>query len=147
MATTQEKIEAAKERLKSHPGGENLVMISSKDKARELQKKSVESRRRNKERIQGLRSFWKDFDKAGLEIGGDDIKGVDVMTFLMKKAFHDEDFDLAFQYAEKLAQYQTPKLASQQVTQVNRDLSDLSDEEFQAELAKLEAAEAAKKDS
>ena len=139
MAVDKAKLEAAKERLKDHPGGQNLKMITNSDKAREYQKRSVEARKRNKERVQELRTFWKDFDKAGLSIGGDDIKGIDVMKFLMKKAFHDEDFELAGQYAEKIAQYETPKLASQQVTQTNIDLKDLSDEEFQKELAKLEA--------
>jgi len=139
MAVDKKKIEAARERLKDHPGGQNLQMITNSDKAREYQKRAVAARKRNKERVQELRTFWKDFDKAGLSLGGDDIKGIDVLKFLMKKAFHDEDFELAGQYAEKIAQYETPKLASQQVTQTNIDLKDLSDEEFQKELAKLEA--------
>ena len=139
MAVDNKKIEAARERLKDHPGGQNLQMITNSDKAREYQKRAVAARKRNKERVQELRTFWKDFDKAGLSLGGDDIKGIDVLKFLMKKAFHDEDFELAGQYAEKIAQYETPKLASQQVTQTNIDLKDLSDEEFQKELAKLEA--------
>ena len=139
MAVDNKKIEAARERLKDHPGGQNLQMITNSDKAREYQKRAVAARKRNKERVQELRTFWKDFDKAGLSLGGDDIKGIDVLKFLMKKAFHDEDFELAGQYAEKIAQYETPKLASQQVTQTNIDLKDLSDEEFQRELAKLEA--------
>jgi len=138
MAVDNAKINAAKERLKDHPGGDNLKMITDSNKAKEYQRRSVEARKRNKERIQGLKTFWKDFDKAGLEIGGDDIKGLDVLKFLMKKAIHDEDFELAGQYAEKIAQYETPKLASQQVTQTNIDLKDLSDEEFQAELKRLE---------
>jgi len=138
MAVDNAKIAAAKERLKDHPGGDNLKMITDSNKAKEYQRRSVEARKRNKERIQGLKAFWKDFDKAGLEIGGDDIKGLDVLKFLMKKAIHDEDFELAGQYAEKIAQYETPKLASQQVTQTNIDLKDLSDEEFQAELKRLE---------
>jgi len=138
MAVDNAKIAAAKERLKDHPGGDNLKMITDSNKAKEYQRRSVEARKRNKERIQGLKTFWKDFDKAGLEIGGDDIKGLDVLKFLMKKAIHDEDFELAGQYAEKIAQYETPKLASQQVTQTNIDLKDLSDEEFQAELKRLE---------
>jgi len=145
MAVNHKKIEAAKERLKDHPGGQNLQMITNSDKAREYQKRAVAARKRNKERVQELREFWKDFDKAGLSLGGDDIKGVDVLKFLMKKAFHDEDFELAGQYAEKIAQYETPKLASQQVTQTNIDLKDLSDEEFQRELEKLE--QDSKKDS
>jgi len=138
MAVDNAKIDAAKERLKNHPGGDNLKMITDSNKAKEYQRRSVEARKRNKERIIGLKAFWKDFDKAGLEIGGDDIKGLDVLKFLMKKAIHDEDFELAGQYAEKIAQYETPKLASQQVTQTNIDLKDLSDEEFQAELKRLE---------
>jgi len=138
MAVDNAKIDAAKERLKDHPGGDNLKMITDSNKAKEYQRRSVEARKRNKERIIGLKAFWKDFDKAGLEIGGDDIKGLDVLKFLMKKAIHDEDFELAGQYAEKIAQYETPKLASQQVTQTNIDLKDLSDEEFQAELKRLE---------
>jgi len=138
MAINNDKYEKAKKKLESHPGGQNLKMIRSSEQAREYQKRGVEARKRNKERVQQLRAFWKDFDKAGLGIGGDDIKGLDVLKFLMKKAFHDEDFELAGQYAEKIAQYETPKLASQQVIQANLDLKDLSDEEFQIELAKLE---------
>jgi len=139
MAVNKAKIAAAKERLKDHPGGDNLKMITDSNKAREYQKRSVEARKRNKERVQELRTFWKDFDRAGLGLESDqNVKGVDVIEFLMKKAFMDEDFELAGMYAEKLAQYQTPKLASQQVTNTNIDLKDLSDEEFQKELEKLE---------
>jgi len=139
MAVNNAKIAAAKERLKDHPGGDNLKMITDSNKAREYQKRSVEARKRNKERVQELRTFWKDFDRAGLGLESDqNVKGVDVIEFLMKKAFMDEDFELAGMYAEKLAQYQTPKLASQQVTNTNIDLKDLSDEEFQKELEKLE---------
>jgi hypothetical protein len=139
MAINKAKIAAAKERLKDHPGGDNLKMITDSNKAREYQKRSVEARKRNKERVQDLRTFWKDFDRAGLGLESDqNVKGVDVIEFLMKKAFMDEDFELAGMYAEKLAQYQTPKLASQQVTNTNIDLKDLSDEEFQKELEKLE---------
>ena len=139
MAVNKAKIAAAKERLKDHPGGDNLKMITDSNKAREYQRRSVEARKRNKERVQDLRTFWKDFDRAGLGLESDqNVKGVDVIEFLMKKAFMDEDFELAGMYAEKLAQYQTPKLASQQVTNTNIDLKDLSDEEFQKELEKLE---------
>jgi len=145
MAVDNSKIEAAKERLKKHPGGENLKMITSSDKAKEYQKRSVEARKRNKERVQDLRTFWKDFDRAGLGLESDqNVKGVDVIEFLMKRAFMEEDFELAGMYAEKLAQYQTPKLASQQVTNTNIDLKDLSEEEFQAELKRLEEEDSKK---
>ena len=138
MAINKEKIEAAKERLKDHKGGDNLKLITNSDMAKEYQRRSVEARKRNKERVQSLRTFWEDFDRAGLGLdSGSNVKGIDVIEFLMKKAFMDEDYELAGQYAEKLAQYQTPKLASQAIQQTTRDLSELSDEEFQAELEKL----------
>jgi len=138
MSHDKKKYEDAQKRIDAHPGGKNLKMITSSERARELGKKSFAARQRNKERIRELKVFWKDFDKVGLKLGEDKIKGIDVLKFLMKKAMYDEDFELAGQYAEKIAQYETPKLASQQVTQTNVDLKDLSDEEFQKEVAKLE---------
>ena len=146
MTISKEKLADAQKRIDAHPGGSNLKMIHSKERAKDLQRKSVEARLRNKERIISLKEFWKDFDKAGLSIGGDDIKGIDVMKFLMKKAFMDEDYELAGQYAEKITQYETPKLASQQVTNTNIDLKDLSDEEFLKELERLEG-ESSKKNT
>lgn len=143
-AEEEAKFAEAEKRAKAHPGGDNLKLIRSSERAKELQKKSTEARRRNKERIQTLKEFWKDFDKAGLTLADEDgldrIRGLDVMRFLMKKAFHDEDFELAGLYAEKIAQYETPKLAAQQVVTANIDLKDLSDEEFQVELARLEVS-------
>ena len=144
MAVNKKKLADAQKRIDKHPGGSNLKMITSSERAKELNVKAREARKRNKERVQSLREFWNDFDKAGLEIGADDVKGVDVLKFLMKKAFYDEDFELAGQYAEKIAQYETPKLASQQITQTNVDLKDLSEEEFLAELKKLEEEESMK---
>ena len=131
MAVNLEKLKAARERMKSHKGGENLKMIDSTEMAREMQRKSVESRMRNKARIEGLKSFMSDFEKTGLELGEKSPKGVDMLNFLMMKAFHDEDFELAGSYAEKIAQYQTPKKASVHQTNTDVDLKDLSDEEFE----------------
>lgn len=132
------KLDAAKERLKTHRGGDNLVMFDSPEKAREAQKRSVESRRRNKERLQSLSGFVSDLDKIGADVGAHAPKGIDVMKFLMVQAMHDENFEVAGMYAEKIAQYETPKLSSTTSTEITRDLSDLSEEEFNAELKKLE---------
>ena len=41
-------------------------------------------------------------------------------------------------YAEKIAQYETPKLASTQTTEITRDLSDLTDEEFAEAMKEME---------
>ena len=141
MAIDHDKITAARKRLQDHKGGGNLKMITDSDRARELQKKGVEARRRNKERLQTLSGFVQDLDKIGVDVGDHAPKGIDMLRFCMVQAMHDENFELAAAYAEKVAQYETPKLASTQVTEITRDLSDLTDEEFEAELKKLEEKE------
>lgn len=138
MAIDLDKIKKAQERLNKHKGGNNLNMIKSSDRARELQKRSVESRKRNKERVELLKSFWEDFDKAGLKIGEDKAQGVDVLDFLLKKAIHDEDFEAAERIAGTIAQYQTPKKASIHQTNTEVDLKDLTDEEFEELKRELE---------
>ena len=132
------KLLAAQERMKNHKGGGNLRMIDSSEKAREMQKKGVEARKRNKERLQSLASFVSDLDKIGVDVSDHAPKGIDMLRFCMVQAFNNEDFELVAQYAEKIAQYETPKLASTQVTEITRDLSEMTDEEFEAELQKLE---------
>ena len=122
-------------------GGGNLKLIGNPERARELQKKGVEQRKRNKERLQSLQSFVQDLDKIGVDLGDHAPKGIDMLRFCMIKAMHDEDFEQVAAYAEKIAQYETPKLAATQVTEITRDLSDLTDEEFAAELKKLEEEE------
>lgn len=130
MAIDINKLKAAQDRIDKLKGGKNLKMIDNTEMAREMQKKSVEARNRNKARIAGLKSFMEDFEKTGLELGDKSPQGVDMLNFLMMKAFHDEDFELAGSYAEKIAQYQTPKKASVHQTNTDVDLKDLSDEEF-----------------
>lgn len=118
--------------------GGNLVPITNKEMAQEYQRRSVESRKRNKERLQTLKSFTDDLDKIGVDVGDKAPKGIDVLRFCMVQAFHDEDYDLAAQYAEKIAAFETPKLASQHVDITTRDLTDLTDEELAEALKELE---------
>lgn len=115
--------------------GGNLVPIENREMAQEYQRRSVESRRRNKERLQTLKTFTDDLDKIGVDVGDKAPKGIDVLRFCMVQAIHEEDFELAAQYAEKIAAFETPKLSSQQVDVTTTNLSELSDEE----LAELEA--------
>ena len=136
-----DKVKAARERLKNHKGGGNLKLIDTPERARAMQKKGVEARKRNKERLLSLQSFVHDLDKIGVDVSDHAPKGIDMLRFCMVQAYHNEDFELVAQYAEKIAQYETPKLASTQVTEITRDLTDLTDEEFEAELKKLEEEE------
>ena len=132
-----DKIKAAKERLKKHSGGENLKLIDSSERARELQKKGVEARKRNQERLQMTRDFLKDID-----VLADDVskapKGIDVLKYCMVQAMHDGKLDLAAQYADKLAAYETPKKASVVSTNLEVDVKDLTEEELEAKLKALE---------
>jgi len=128
------KYDKIKSRKPKSEGG-NLVPITNREMAQEYQRRSVESRRRNKERLQTLKSFTDDLEKIGVDVGDKAPKGIDVLRFCMVQAIHDEDFDLAAQYAEKIAAFETPKLASQQIDVTTQDLTDLTDEELQAALA------------
>ena len=138
MAINKDKLDAARERLKEHPGGENLKMITNIDQAREMQKKGVAARKRNKEQRELLAALAKDVKASGEEISEVAPKGVDMLRFYMMEAHARGDYDMAATYAEKIAQYETPKLASQHITQEMIDSRDLTDEELEAELAKLE---------
>ena len=118
--------------------GGNLHVINSSEMAAEYGRRSGIAKRRTKERLASLRSFTKDLEKIGVDVGDNAPKGIDVLKFCMVKAMHDDDYHLAAQYAEKIAQYETPKLASQQVDVTTHNLTDLTDEEFQAALKELE---------
>ena len=93
MAINKDKIADARKRLEAHKGGQNLVMITNTEQAREMQKKSVESRKRNKERIESLKLFLDDMEKLDEKLSDHAPKGIDVLRFCMTKALHDENFD------------------------------------------------------
>ena len=132
MAFDEKKLKAARERLKKHPGGENLNVISSAEHARALQLKSAEARRKNKAERDAVKEFAESLKGIGEDLMEIAPKGVDVMRFFMMKAMKEGDEETAGKYAEKIASYETPKLAAQEITQTNIDLKDLSDEEFEA---------------
>lgn len=110
--------------------GGNLVPIASREMAQEYQRRSVESRKRNKERLQTLKSFTDDLEKIGVDVGDKAPKGIDVLRFCMVQAIHDEDFDLAASYAEKIASFETPKLSATSSEITTRNLGELTDEEL-----------------
>jgi len=138
MPFDEKKLKAARDRLKKHPGGENLVLIDSPERAKEMQEKSAAARKRNRLERDAIKDFMKHVQNIGEELNDLAPKGVDVMRFYMMKAMQDGDEEVAGKYAEKIAQYETPKLAAQEITQTNIDLKDLTDEEFEKEKKKLE---------
>ena len=134
----EEKYKIIQDELDKDKRTQNLKMITNSKMAREMGKKAVEANKRRKKEARELKEFWQYSIKNGLLNDEDGVKAIDVLKFLMKRAFFEEDYDTAGDYAEKIAQYETPKLSSQSVLQKQLDLKDLSDEEFQKELAKLD---------
>ena len=124
-----DKINAAKERVKGTTA-ENLKMIDNVDMAREYQRRSVEARKKNQERMQMVKDMMKDLKSIGTDVE-DMPKGIDMMRWCMVQAMQKNDLEMVADIANKIAAFETPKLAAQQVTQVDVDLKDLSEEEFE----------------
>lgn len=111
----------------------NLKIITP-EIARENQKKSVEAKRINKEMREKFKLQAKNIQEVLSELPQLDALGI--LNLGMLKALEDDDFLLAAQLAEKIAEYQKPKLQRIDQTNINRSYENLSDEELEAELKK-----------
>jgi hypothetical protein len=111
----------------------NLKIITP-EIARENQKKSVEAKRINKEMREKFKLQAKNMQEVINELPQLDALGI--LNLGMIKALEDDDYLLAAQLAEKIAEYQKPKLQRIDQTNINKSYSDLSDEELEAELNK-----------
>jgi hypothetical protein len=111
----------------------NLKIITP-EIARENQKKSVEAKRINKEMKEKFKLQAKNMQEVLDELPQLDALGI--LNLGMLKALEDDDFLLAAQLAEKIAEYQKPKLQRIDQTNINRSYESLSDEELEEELKK-----------
>ncbi len=111
----------------------NLKIITP-EIARENQKKSVEAKRINKEMKEKFKLQAKNMQEVLDELPQLDALGI--LNLGMLKALEDDDFLLAAQLAEKIAEYQKPKLQRIDQTNINRSYESLSDEELEQELKK-----------
>lgn len=105
----------------------NLKPITSAKMANELREKGLEVRRRNKE----LREQFAISAKELSEVGA-----INVLRGLLDHHLAAQDFDKAADIAKSIAEYETPKLQRSEVSQ-KVDVTDLTPEELEAELAKL----------
>lgn len=116
----------------------NLKPILTPEKAREMQLKSAASRKFNREMRERLKITARDFKIMKEEMNFDDLPtSVDFLKFRMVELLAEGEHDKATDIAKVLAEYEAPKLARVDQSNVNFDASDLSDEELEAELAKL----------
>jgi len=111
----------------------NLKVITS-EIARENQKKSVEAKRINKEMREKFKLQAKNMQEVINELPQLDALGI--LNLGMLKALEDDDFLLAAQLAEKIAEYQKPKLQRIDQTNINKSYENLTDEELEEELKK-----------
>lgn len=111
----------------------NLKIITS-ETARENQKKSVIAQKINREMREKFKLQAKNIQSVIDELPQLDALGI--LNLGMIKALEDDDFLLAAQLAEKIAEYQKPKLQRIDQTNINKSYENLTDEELEEELKK-----------
>ena len=116
----------------AHPNSlANLKVITSPEMARQLQKNSVESRKRNTEAIKALtEEFNCSAEVVKKVLANVDIKAIDVLRMSMMHALTQDNFEDAARYAKEIAEFEAPKLARLEQTNVTR-VEDLTDEDLQ----------------
>lgn len=96
--------------------------------------KSAEVRRRNKEAREALKLTASTFKKAAKDIADDVPSAIEILNLQMVKALAQDDHDTVIELAKVLAEYQAPKLARTENTNLEVTADELSDEELEAKL-------------
>lgn len=116
--------------------------FSDPDKAREAQRKGVESRKANSVLRNKVKMSVNEFKRYKDEVLNEaDITSVDVLKIMMFRALEREDNDAVVDIAKTLAEFEAPKLARVDQTNVEIQAEELSDDELQ-ELLDQASAEA-----
>lgn len=116
---------------------ENLApKITSVEQAREMQKKSVASRKANREARERLKLTAAEM-KVDIEELTQDVSAVGALKVLLVKYMQEGEYEEAAKIATTLAEFEQPKLA--RVDQTNTEISteELSDEELNNKLKEL----------
>ena len=109
---------------------QNLRVINSPDKAREMQKNSVEARKVNQALKEDLKHTAKIYKSIMDEMP--DMNPVAVLQMLMIHALQNEQYEDASRYANMIAPYKSPKLSM-----VEQKITDNVKEMTEAELKAL----------
>ena len=120
----------------------NLNGSWTTESASKAQAKGVETRKANKEARDAAKmsmAEWKLYKTDVLD--QTDMTSLDVLKIMMIKAVSRDDMDTAVDIAKTLAEFEAPKLARVDQTNVEIQAEDLSDEELQ-ELLDQASAEA-----
>lgn len=122
-----------------HPNSlKNLKPIRDSEKAREMQLKSAASRKaRNvmaKKLNKSIVEWNKMKDKLNMESAP---SALDFLKYRMLELMEEGKMMEAQELAKELVEYETPKLSRVDQTNKNYDMSDISDEDLDAELEKF----------
>jgi predicted nucleic acid-binding Zn-ribbon protein len=113
----------------------NLNPITSPEMAEEYRRKGYETRMRNKAIRDEIKDKMEQLAKVMKE-DEDAFSALDVLRYNMYEALEDGDKSEATRIAAIIAEYESPKLQRQEVNQTI-STTDMSDEELEAEIAKL----------
>ena len=110
--------------------------ITSVEQAREMQKNSVKSRMANKEARERLKMTAAEM-KIDVEELTKDVSAIGCLKVLLVKYMQEGEYDEAAKIAAQLAEFEAPKLARTEATNVDLTAEELSDEELDKKLREL----------
>ena len=121
-----------------HPNSlKQLKPYMDSEKAREMQAKGAETRRRNKALREAMKLSAAEFKKIRDEIITEMPSAVDILKVQLVKAMQVEDQETIERLAIALAEYEQPKLQRIDQTMKNLDASELSEEELARKIKEL----------
>jgi hypothetical protein len=121
-----------------HPNSlKQLKPYMDSEKAREMQAKGAETRRRNKALREAMKLSAAEFKKIRDDIIAEMPSAVDILKVQLVKAMQVEDQETIERLAIALAEYEQPKLQRIDQTTKNLDASELSEEELARKIKEL----------
>ena len=122
-----------------HPNSlAQLRPIMTSDKAKEMQAKGAETRRRNKALREAMKISASEFKKIRDDVITEMPSAVDILKVQLVKAMQVEDQETIERLALALAEFEQPKLQRIDQTSLALDVGELSEEELAAKIAALQ---------
>ena len=122
-----------------HPNSlAQLRPIMTSDKAKEMQAKGAETRRRNKALREAMKISASEFKKIRDDVITEMPSAVDILKVQLAKAMQVEDQETIERLALALAEFEQPKLQRVDQTSLQLDASELTEEELAAKIAELQ---------
>ena len=116
-----------------HPNSlAQLRPIMTSDKAKEMQAKGAETRRRNKALREAMKISASEFKKIRDDVITEMPSAVDILKVQLVKAMQVEDQETIERLALALAEFEQPKLQRVDQTSLQLDASELTEEELAA---------------